>query len=336
VQHYEDLFGIKKTSVFSSTTEGTDSDAKAEHRVSNAQDVTNTYYNLATDFYEYGWGLSFHFAPRFSGESLRESIKRHEHYLALRLGLKAGDKVVDLGCGVGGPMIEIARFTDAKILGINNNEYQISRGRMHLKNHELLKQCDFLKADFRDLQGVKNETFDSAYTIEAECHVSDKINLFKEVNRVLKPGGLLGIYDWMMTDLYDPNNADHVRIKKGIELGNGIADLPLSSKIVTDALEAAGFEVLENRDLSEYDDPNPCKVLWWQPLAGGWRLQNLRTSGVGQLITHFALVACEKVKIVPEGTVKMHLILTEAANALVGGGQKKIFTTLQFILARKK
>uniref|UniRef100_A0A453J544 SAM-dependent methyltransferase Erg6/SMT-type domain-containing protein n=1 Tax=Aegilops tauschii subsp. strangulata TaxID=200361 RepID=A0A453J544_AEGTS len=53
----------------------------------------NKYYDLATSFYEYGWGESFHFAHRWNGESLRESIKRHEHFLALQLELKPGMKV---------------------------------------------------------------------------------------------------------------------------------------------------------------------------------------------------------------------------------------------------
>ncbi|KAF9615457.1 hypothetical protein IFM89_023565 [Coptis chinensis] len=47
---------------------------------------------------------------RWNGESLRESIKRHEHYLALQLCLKPGQKVLDVGCGIGGPLREIARF----------------------------------------------------------------------------------------------------------------------------------------------------------------------------------------------------------------------------------
>lgn len=40
-----------------------------------------------------GWGTSFHFAHRLKHESHVESIRRHEHYLALRLGLAPGDKV---------------------------------------------------------------------------------------------------------------------------------------------------------------------------------------------------------------------------------------------------
>ena len=32
--------------------------------------MINHYYDLVTDFYEHGWAQSFHFAPRFKGESL--------------------------------------------------------------------------------------------------------------------------------------------------------------------------------------------------------------------------------------------------------------------------
>jgi sterol 24-C-methyltransferase len=85
----------------------------------------NKFYNLVTDFYEYGWGESFHFGPRARGETFHESLRRHEYYLALRLGLDQNKLCADFGCGVGGPMRNIARFSGAKIVGINNNDYQI-------------------------------------------------------------------------------------------------------------------------------------------------------------------------------------------------------------------
>ncbi|KAH7365397.1 hypothetical protein KP509_18G025100 [Ceratopteris richardii] len=79
-------------------------------RKSKYADMVNKYYDLATSFYEYGWGQSFHFAHRLSTETLQESIKRHEHFLALRLNLRPGMKVLDVGCGIGGPLREIASF----------------------------------------------------------------------------------------------------------------------------------------------------------------------------------------------------------------------------------
>src|SRR4051812_13383259 len=87
-------------------------------RSQQAAGIAKDYYQLVTDFYEYGWGQSFHFAPRAKGESLKASLARYEHHLALRLGLKPGQRVLDVGCGVGGPMRSIARFSQAGITGI--------------------------------------------------------------------------------------------------------------------------------------------------------------------------------------------------------------------------
>ncbi|KAF7836073.1 cycloartenol-C-24-methyltransferase [Senna tora] len=71
-----------------------------EERKANYTDMVNKYYDLVTSFYEFGWGESFHFAPRWNGESLQESIKRHEHFLALQLALKPGQKELNRKIGV--------------------------------------------------------------------------------------------------------------------------------------------------------------------------------------------------------------------------------------------
>ncbi|KAM7263231.1 hypothetical protein ACFE04_000914 [Oxalis oulophora] len=81
-----------------------------ETRKAQYTDLVNKYYDLVTSFYEYGWGESFHNVARWKGESMREGIKRYEHFLALQLGLRPGQKVLDVGCGIGGPLREIARF----------------------------------------------------------------------------------------------------------------------------------------------------------------------------------------------------------------------------------
>ncbi|CAN1316725.1 Cycloartenol-C-24-methyltransferase 1 [Linum perenne] len=125
-----------------------------EDRKSNYTDMVNKYYDLATSFYEFGWGESFHFAHRFNGESLRESIKRHEHFLALQLALKPGQKVLDVGCGIGGPLREIARFSLVSVTGLNNNEYQISRGKELNRITGVDKTCDFVKAEIEVGDGL--------------------------------------------------------------------------------------------------------------------------------------------------------------------------------------
>ena len=61
---------------------GSDEAGNLEQRKTVYKDLTNKYYDLVKDFYEYGWGDSFHFAPRASNESFLESLVRHERNLA--------------------------------------------------------------------------------------------------------------------------------------------------------------------------------------------------------------------------------------------------------------
>lgn len=110
--------------------------------------VPCSYYNLATDFYEYGWAQSFHFCRFAPGESFLQALARHEHYLAHMMGIKKGMKVLDVGCGVGGPAREIAKFTDCEITGLNNNDYQIQRAKMYTQSEGLGEQVQFVKGDF--------------------------------------------------------------------------------------------------------------------------------------------------------------------------------------------
>nr|GMD46429.1 Cycloartenol-C-24-methyltransferase 1 [Ipomoea batatas] len=105
IEKKEVLSAVERYEKYHAQDEGAE-----EQRKANYTDMVNKYYDLATSFYEYGWGESFHFAPRWRGEALRESIKRHEHFIALQLGLRPGQKVLDVGCGIGGPLREIARF----------------------------------------------------------------------------------------------------------------------------------------------------------------------------------------------------------------------------------
>jgi hypothetical protein len=68
----------------------------ADTRKNKYTDVVNKYYDLATDFYEFGWGSSFHFAPRHKWESLQSSIERHELWLSNRLGLTESHTVIGI------------------------------------------------------------------------------------------------------------------------------------------------------------------------------------------------------------------------------------------------
>ncbi|XP_072951322.1 cycloartenol-C-24-methyltransferase 1-like [Typha angustifolia] len=300
-----------------------------ETRKTNYSDMVNKYYDLATSFYEYGWGESFHFAHRWKGESLRESIKRHEHFLALQLGLKMGMKVLDVGCGIGGPLREIARFSSTSVTGLNNNEYQISRGEELNRLAGLNESCNFVKADFMKMPFSDN-TFDAIYAIEATCHAPDAVGCYNEIHRVLKPGQCFAAYEWCMTDNFDPNNETHQKTKAEIELGNGLPDVRTTTQCL-EALKLAGFEVIWEKDLAQ-DSPVP----WYLPLdASRFSLTSFRLTALGRLITRTMVKALEFAGLAPQGSDRVSSFLEKAAVGLVDGGRKEIFTPMYFFLARK-
>ena len=56
--------------------------------------------------------------------------------------------VLDVGCGVGKPARQIATFTGCKVVGLNNNEYQVERATAHAVREKLEGRVGFVGGDF--------------------------------------------------------------------------------------------------------------------------------------------------------------------------------------------
>jgi len=303
---------------------------EANNRKEQYAKVVDAYYNVVTDFYEFGWGDSFHFAPRFRGESLAQSIARHEHWLGLRLNLQQDQHALDVGCGVGGPMRAIARFSGAEITGITINGYQVERAQAHNRNHGLSNRCHVVKGDFMSM-AFADEQFDKAYAIEATCHAPDRLGVFSEIFRALKKGGLFASYEWCLTDAYDSSNPEHRAVKHGIEAGDGLPNL-VHTSVVDKALGDAGFDLVETRDLAFESDP---ATPWYQPLDSRLSLSGFRHTRLGRWITHHGVRAMEATRLAPKGSTDVSSMLMCGAKALLEGGKMGIFTPMHFVLARK-
>lgn len=258
-----------------------------ENRNEDYTTLVNYYYELATLFYEWGWGQSFHFSYQLPHEKFAEATARHEYYLAGQLQVQQGEKVLDCGCGIGGPMRNIARFTRADITGVTLNEYQVQRGNKlnaeaGLKDTARLVQGDFLKLPFEE------NSFDGVYAIEATCHAPDRTKVYSQIYRVLKPGKIFACYEWCLTPMYDKNNEYHRSIKKKIEEGDGLPDMASQEEVV-DAVKSVGFEMIEARDmaLDERFGGDP----WWLPLHPSWNPLSFRfqMTDFGKFVTRNAL-----------------------------------------------
>lgn len=300
-------------------------------RLTSYTTLVNQYYDLATDFYEIGWGQHFHFAPRWKWEGFKESLLRHERHLDRALRLAPGKEVLDVGCGVGGPARHIAKRSGAKIIGINNNAYQVARAERYAKKQRLDHLVTFAKADFMELP-FEDERFDAVYTIEASCHAPDRTKLFRGLYRAMKPGALFAGYEWCLTDRYVDSDPTHQKIKKDIEIGNGLPDLSHTS-VVDAALRDAGFEVLETEDMAGHGSP---ETPWYLPLTGKEKgLLALPRKPLGRVITNKLTRFLEKVKLAPQGTSDVSGFLNQGADALVAGGETGTFTPMYFFLVRK-
>ncbi|KAG8812612.1 Delta(24)-sterol C-methyltransferase [Serendipita sp. 400] len=316
-----------------------DTKADMENRNADYENVVNGYYDGATELYEWGWGSCFHFSRFYKGEAFNQSIARHEHYLASKMNLKPGMRVLDVGCGIGGPAREIARFADVNIVGLNNNQFQIGRATKYAAQAGLSGQVTFVKGDFMKLSEQFGEnSFDAVYAIEATVHAPSFEGVYGEIKKVLKPGGIFGVYEWVMTPEWDPKNPQHKQIAHEIEISSGIPEMrPL--KASRDAFDNVGFEVLYEEDLAERPDPIP----WYYPLEGDiFKAQTLydlfmcwRISWSGRLISHSAIWIMEKVGIMPKGTVEVTEQLKHALKGIVDGGKTKLFTPMYLVVARK-
>lgn len=310
-------------------------DATVESRKAEATTLVNEYYDLVTDFYEYGWGQAFHFAPRYAGETFYEGLARHEYFLALNGGFTKGMKVLDIGCGVGGPARNIARFSGANVMGINNNAYQISRARRYDTRLGLSHLVDYTKSDFCNMP-FEDETYDGAYAIEATCHATDKVKCYSEIFRCLKPGSRFVCYEWVVTDKYDDANELHRKIRHGIELGDALPTLE-TGKMVVEAMEKSGFIVEDAYDACERYENGPAKnITWYNPLEANYTtLNGLKASPIGRTFTMILCFVLELIGLSPKGSRKTADILEVAAVNLVMGGRLGIFTPSYFVKALK-
>ena len=67
---------------------------KRREREENTRKITESFYELVTDFYEFGYGQSFHFGPIYEGKSNEECLERYEREVSRALNVNPGDRVL--------------------------------------------------------------------------------------------------------------------------------------------------------------------------------------------------------------------------------------------------
>jgi cyclopropane fatty-acyl-phospholipid synthase-like methyltransferase len=127
-------------------------------------------------------------------------------FLVTRLGMGPGTRVLDLGSGSGGPAIYMTTKSGCRMTGVEVNEVGIEVARATAADAGLGDRLDFVLADGMDMP-FPDGTFDVAISMNVLNVFEDKVALFREVRRVLRPGGtwafLSGTFDFVEGDPQD-------------------------------------------------------------------------------------------------------------------------------------
>ena len=125
----------------------------------NRYDHTETvreYYDLCSEFMVFGWSESLHFTPLAPGENLEASQVRHQRLMIAKLELREGMTVIDVGCGIGGPMRRVAREAGVRVVGVNSSEVQLEKAKSLNAEAGLERMVDCVACSFMDMSGIED------------------------------------------------------------------------------------------------------------------------------------------------------------------------------------
>jgi tocopherol O-methyltransferase len=218
-----------------------------EHRVQE-------FYDNALQCYQKIMGDRWHHADPDAlavGLSRLRGCEILEERIVALCGLGPGDTAIDFGSGIGGPTIHMANVSGSSFIGVSNNERLNAIARDQAARLALDTRVAFRTLD--DLGYKKlpfaNGSFRAATFYESVCHVPDKAALFRELARVLAPGGRLGGMDWIQRGFGD--HQTEAQIMRFMGPVNEAISIPWHGTVTSyrQLMEDAGLTVVIARDL---------------------------------------------------------------------------------------
>ncbi len=190
-------------------------------------------------------------------EELHIGGRAATEYLVGKLDLRPGDQVLDVGCGIGGAARFIAATRGCRVTGIDLTPAFIKAAQTLSGMVGLEEQTDFDAGSALDMP-YDDHRFRAVISLHAAMNIADRPALYREMARVLKPGGVMGIFDVMK------------RRDDALAFPVPWAESPETSFLTTPddmrmLLEDAGLMVLESEDRSDFAREFFAKVLAREP-----------------------------------------------------------------------
>lgn len=194
----------------------------------------NEYHDAMVELLEIIWGKGY-MAPGGPG-----NVKK------MLDGLQPqGKRILDIGCGIGGPAFEMATTHGASVVGIDLEAPLIERARTSASDKGLDNQCEFKVVEVGPLE-FDDASFDIVTSAGAVTQTEDKMAMFAEIRRVLKPGGWFSCYEWMKSDA---DYSDDMRYWFKME---GLTYAMQTLEQYGEQISAAGFEGVRVDDATDW------------------------------------------------------------------------------------
>lgn len=154
--------------------------------------------------------------------------------LADRLPIKAGEHILDIGCGLGGPARYMAKRFQCKVSGLDITEPFVVAAN---KLTALLRMEPAVRIELGDGQRLPypDSHFDGAYTQHVTMNVADRQRFFAEAYRVLKPGAFFALTEHGL----GPKGNPHYPLPWSADGSGAYLATPSETRAV---LEKTGFE----------------------------------------------------------------------------------------------
>ena len=126
------------------------------------------------------------------------SMRESGEALVRQLGVGAGLKVLDLGCGDGTTALPAARL-GADVLGVDIAGNLVAAGNKRAKEAGLAN-CRFQEGDASDLHALDDDAFDLVVSFFGAMFAPKPFDVAKEMVRVTRPGGRIVMGNWIPND----------------------------------------------------------------------------------------------------------------------------------------